>query len=56
MPVDSNGNYIASEANKLGKSPSSHGYIRLSVSDSYWLYSQALSGTLPVGTPVNVHQ
>lgn len=56
VPVDYNGNYIASEANKLGKSPSSHGCIRLSVADSHWLYSQALSGALPVGTPVNVHQ
>ncbi|WP_340641690.1 L,D-transpeptidase [Lactococcus lactis] len=54
VPVDGNGNYIVSEANKLGKSPSSHGCIRLSISDSNWLYNQALSGTLPVGTPVSI--
>ncbi|AIS03134.1 L,D-transpeptidase family protein [Lactococcus lactis] len=54
VPVDGNGNYIVSEANKLGKTPSSHGCIRLSISDSKWLYNQALSGTLPVGTPVSI--
>ncbi|WP_336269342.1 L,D-transpeptidase [Lactococcus lactis] len=56
IPTDSNGNYIVSEAKKLGKSPASHGCVRLSVSDSNWLYEQALSGALPVGTPVIINQ
>lgn len=56
VPVDYKGNYITSEAIKLGKSPSSHGCVRLSVADSYWLYTQARSGALPIGTPVRVHQ
>lgn len=56
VPTDANGNYIVSEAEKLGKSPASHGCVRLSVSDSNWLYNQALSGALPVGTPVIISQ
>lgn len=55
VPTDANGNYIVSEAEKLGKTPASHGCVRLSVSDSNWLYNQALSGALPVGTPVIVN-
>ncbi|MDY4364269.1 L,D-transpeptidase [Lactococcus lactis subsp. lactis] len=56
VPIDSTGNYLVSEAEKLGKSPGSHGCVRLSISDSNWLYEQALSGALPVGTPVTINQ
>lgn len=54
VPIDASGNYITSEAEKLGKQPGSHGCVRLSVADSHWLYQQAISGVLPVGTPVMI--
>ncbi|RSX52593.1 L,D-transpeptidase [Bifidobacterium callimiconis] len=46
VPTDSNGEYIVSEAEKLG-APASHGCVRLTVADAKWLYEQ-----LPGGTPV----
>ena len=52
VPIDASGNYMTTEAEKLGKQPSSHGCVRLSVADSHWLYQQANLGLLPVGTPV----
>ncbi|MCH9275444.1 L,D-transpeptidase [Bifidobacterium amazonense] len=49
VPTDRNGNYIVSEANKLGR-PASHGCVRLTVPDAKWLYDQ-----LPEGTKVVIH-
>ena len=46
VPMDKDGNLIAAEAAKLG-TPASHGCVRLSVADAYWLYS-----TIPDGTPL----
>lgn len=48
VPTDENGDYIVSEAEKLGK-PASHGCIRMSVPDSKWFYEN-----IPTGTPVKV--
>lgn len=48
VPTDENGEYIVSEAEKLGK-PASHGCIRMSVPDSKWFYEN-----IPTGTPVKV--
>lgn len=48
VPTDKDGNYIESEAQKLGK-PASHGCIRMSVPDSKWFYEN-----IPTGTPVKV--
>lgn len=47
VPTDANGNYNVTEAKKLGKTPASHGCIRLSVPDSKWM-----SENLPTGTKV----
>lgn len=49
VPTDANGNYNVTEAKKLGKTPASHGCIRLSVPDSKWM-----SENLPTGTKVVV--
>lgn len=46
VPIDKEGNYIESEALKLGE-PASHGCIRLSIPDSEYLYDN-----LPEATPV----
>lgn len=43
------GDYIVSEANKLGQ-PASHGCVRLSVADAQWFYQQ-----VPDGTPVRIY-
>ena len=50
MPTDENGNYITSEAKKLGKKASSHGCVRLSVADAKWLYNNVTTGTKVVIT------
>lgn len=48
VPMDKDGTMIAAEAAKLG-TPASHGCVRLSVADAYWLYS-----TVPDGTPLHI--
>ncbi|WP_314686556.1 L,D-transpeptidase [uncultured Bifidobacterium sp.] len=48
VPIDENGNYVASEAAKLGQ-PASHGCVRLSLTNAKWLYEY-----IPTGTPVHV--
>lgn len=48
-PIDKQGNYIKSEAQKLGKEPASHGCIRLTIADAHWFYQH-----IPVGTKVVV--
>lgn len=48
VPTDANGDWIESEALKLGH-PASHGCVRLTVADSQWFYSQ-----VPDGTPVHI--
>ncbi|WEE35554.1 L,D-transpeptidase [Lactiplantibacillus paraplantarum] len=44
-PVDAQGHFIKSDAAKLGKQPSSHGCIHLSVADSKWVYDNIKYGT-----------
>lgn len=46
VPTNYRGHYIKSEAKKLGKR-ASHGCVRLSVADAYWMYR-----TVPYGTKV----
>lgn len=48
VPTDANGDWIVSEAEKLGK-PASHGCVRLTVSDAKWLHD-----SIPAGTPVHI--
>lgn len=48
VPTDKNGDYIVSEAEKLGK-PASHGCVRMSVPDAKWFYEN-----IPTGTPVKI--
>ncbi len=50
MPTDSQGHYVESEAEKLGKKANSHGCIRLSVSDAKWFYENIKEGTKVVIT------
>ncbi|KRL04145.1 L,D-transpeptidase [Liquorilactobacillus oeni] len=45
VPTDKNGNYIISEAQKLGKHAASHGCVRLSVPDAKWMYENLKVGT-----------
>ena len=45
VPTDKEGNYIVSETKDLGKKPSSHGCIRLSVPDALWIYKNVPRGT-----------
>lgn len=45
VPTDENGQYIASEAVYLGKKPSSHGCVRLSIPDAKWINEHVPSGT-----------
>lgn len=49
VPINSKGQYIISEAKKLGHK-ASHGCIRLAVPDAKWLYVH-----VPVGTKVVIH-
>ena len=44
-PVDSQGHFIKSDASDLGKRPSSHGCIHLSIADSKWVYNNIKYGT-----------
>ncbi|MFT8395812.1 L,D-transpeptidase [Propionibacterium sp.] len=48
VPIDQNGQYIESEAQKLGNK-ASNGCVRLTVDDAKWFYEQ-----LPENTPVHV--
>lgn len=51
VPTDAHGNYVISEADKLGKTSASHGCIRLSVPDARWLYQNIRQGTRVVISP-----
>lgn len=48
VPTDIDGDFIESEAEKLGK-PASHGCVRLTVADAQWFYD-----SIPDGTPVHI--
>ncbi|TPF77918.1 MULTISPECIES: L,D-transpeptidase [unclassified Bifidobacterium] len=48
VPTDANGNWIVSEAEKLGQ-PASHGCVRLTVADAAWFRQQ-----IPTGTPIDI--
>lgn len=45
VPTDENGKYITSEAVYLGKKPSSHGCVRLSIPDAKWINEHVPGGT-----------
>ncbi len=45
VPTDEKGNFIASEAEQLGKKAASHGCVRLSVPDAKWMYEHVRTGT-----------
>lgn len=45
IPIGGNGAYLAKEGALLGKVAHSHGCIRLSVSDAYWMYTHIKYGT-----------
>lgn len=45
VPITGNGAYMPGEGALLGKKAHSHGCIRLTVSDSYWLYTHVKYGT-----------
>lgn len=49
VPIDKNGNYIISEAEKLGQK-ASHGCFRLPILDAKWIYEN-----IPEGTKVVIH-
>lgn len=49
IPIDKNGNYIMTEAAKLGQ-PASHGCFRLAINDAKWIYNN-----IPEGTKVVIH-
>ncbi|WEG11953.1 L,D-transpeptidase [Pullulanibacillus sp. KACC 23026] len=49
IPIDKDGNYIQSEAEKLGQK-ASHGCFRLPVDDAKWIYEN-----IPEGTKVVIH-
>ena len=50
VPTDANGNFVISEAKKLGKQAASLGCVRLSVPDAKWLYENIKEGTKVVIT------
>ncbi|WP_155286787.1 L,D-transpeptidase family protein [Lacticaseibacillus zhaodongensis] len=45
VPINGRGQYLAQEGALLGKRPHSHGCIRLTVSDAYWMYTHIKYGT-----------
>ncbi|MEK0306510.1 L,D-transpeptidase [Bifidobacterium favimelis] len=45
VPTDSRGNYIDSEADLLGRRPSSHGCVRLTIPDAKWIMDKIPTGT-----------
>ncbi|MBB1062617.1 L,D-transpeptidase [Limosilactobacillus fastidiosus] len=45
VPTDYRGNYIPGETAKLGVSTGSHGCVRLSVPDAYWILHNVPTGT-----------
>lgn len=45
VPTDAHGNYISYEASKLGITQGSHGCIRLSIPDAYWIMHNVPTGT-----------
>ncbi len=45
VPTDADGHYIVKEAQYLGKKPSSHGCVRLSIPDAKWINEHVPSGT-----------
>jgi len=49
-PTDENGKYVESIAKTLGRKPSSHGCIHLSVPDCKWVYDN-----VPTGMKVVIH-
>jgi len=49
-PTDENGKYVKSIAKTLGRKPSSHGCIHLSVADCKWVYEN-----VPYGMKVVIH-
>ena len=50
VPTDSQGHFVESEAEKLGKNANSHECIRLSVPDAKWFYENIKEGTKVVIT------
>ncbi|WP_390407582.1 L,D-transpeptidase [Lacticaseibacillus jixiensis] len=50
VPTDARGNYLPKEAANLGKRPSSHGCVRLTIPDAKWIFEHA-----KVGMAVNVY-
>ncbi|WP_054645562.1 L,D-transpeptidase [Secundilactobacillus oryzae] len=44
VPVDKDGHYIKSEADRLGKEANSHGCVRLTIADAKWVYENAPYG------------
>ncbi|RRK09643.1 murein L,D-transpeptidase [Lactiplantibacillus garii] len=44
-PVDAQGHFIKSDVADLGKKPSSHGCVHLSVADAKWVYQNIKYGT-----------
>jgi len=49
-PTDANGKYVESIAKTLGREPSSHGCIHLSIPDCKWIYDN-----VPTGMKVVIH-
>jgi len=47
VPTNSRGQYVASEAKKLGR-PASHGCVRLPVPDAQWIMNNARTGMVVV--------
>lgn len=45
VPTDEAGHYIRKEAQYLGKKPSSHGCVRLSIPDAHWINQHVPNGT-----------